>query len=135
VAKVTINKGALNQVLYGSGGPVYRHIAESGLRVQQEARRLVSGPLLNVRTGRGRAGIVSRMGVNGRGPVATISTSPETGYMAALHEGTRPHIITPKNARVLAFKVGGKQVFAQIAHHPGTTPRRFLLEAAKILRR
>lgn len=135
MANVVINRAALHAVTHGQNGPVYRHITESGLRVQQEARRLVSGPLLNVRTGRGRAGIVSRMSVNGQGPVATISTSPETGYMAALHEGTRPHVITPKKARVLRFQTGGKTIYAAVVHHPGTRARHFLLEAAKILRR
>lgn len=37
-----------------------------------------------------------------------------------IEEGTRPHIIRPRVARVLAFDVGGRRVFAKVVHHPGT---------------
>lgn len=44
------------------------------------------------------------------------------------HEGTRPHIIRPRNAKVLRFKVGGKVVYASLVRHPGTKPNRFLTD-------
>jgi len=58
-------------------------------------------------------------------------------------QGTRPHIIRPKRAKVLAFKTGGlskttpgrlkarrgrlgtKQVFSQMVSHPGSKARNF----------
>lgn len=43
-----------------------------------------------------------------------------------VNDGTRPHIIRPKNAKTLRFKVGGRVVYAKVVHHPGTRPRPFL---------
>lgn len=42
---------------------------------------------------------------------------------ARIHEfggTTRPHVIAPKRANVLAFQKGGQQVFARRVHHPGS---------------
>ncbi|UJE15677.1 hypothetical protein SEA_LIGMA_22 [Gordonia phage Ligma] len=52
-------------------------------------------------------------------------------YAAAVHEGTRPHIIRPRNASVLKFDVGGRTIFAREVHHPGTRARPFLRNAAE----
>ncbi len=45
---------------------------------------------------------------------------------AAIHEfggTTRPHIIRPRNASVLAFNSGGNPVFARFVNHPGSVIR------------
>lgn len=53
-------------------------------------------------------------------------------YSAAVHEGTRPHVIRPKHARALAFPgAGGRTIFAASVNHPGTRPRPFLRNAAE----
>lgn len=39
-----------------------------------------------------------------------------------IEEGTRPHIIRPRRASILAFDVGGRRVFARSVNHPGTRP-------------
>jgi hypothetical protein len=42
-------------------------------------------------------------------------------YWPALEEGSRAHVIRPKNAKVLAFKgASGTTVFAKKVMHPGT---------------
>lgn len=46
----------------------------------------------------------------------------KASHSAPVEYGTAPHVITPKNAKVLAFKVGGKQVFTKKVNHPGTKP-------------
>lgn len=47
--------------------------------------------------------------------------------------GTRPHIIRPVRARVLAWKDrGGQQHFAKQVNHPGTRAYRILERAVKI---
>jgi hypothetical protein len=44
--------------------------------------------------------------------------------------GSRPHVIVPKRARVLAFPgSGGKMVFASRVNHPGTNPNNFMERA------
>lgn len=44
--------------------------------------------------------------------------------------GTGPHTIRPKEKNgVLAFSIGGQQVFAKVVHHPGTKAQPFVQEA------
>ncbi len=45
------------------------------------------------------------------------SDAPQSEFTA---EGTKPHIIRPVNAKVLAWESGGSMVFAMIVNHPGT---------------
>lgn len=47
-------------------------------------------------------------------------------YAPYVNDGTRPHIIRPKNAKALRFRVGGQVVYARVVHHPGTKARPFL---------
>lgn len=50
-------------------------------------------------------------------------------YANAVHEGSRPHIILPKNKKFLAFKKAGKIVFAKKVRHPGAKPNKFFTRA------
>lgn len=59
------------------------------------------------------------------GPNETIA--PYAGYVEF---GTQPHIIRPKTpGGVLAFKIGNRQVFAKVVHHPGTKPQPYVRPA------
>lgn len=51
-----------------------------------------------------------------------------------LHQGTRPHVIVPRNKLALRWVSGGKFVFSQRVHHPGTRPDEFIFQAAEQLR-
>lgn len=62
-------------------------------------------------------------------PQVTISVG--VSYAEMVHDGTRPHIIRPRNARALRFMVGGRVVYARVVHHPGTRPRPFLDRAVR----
>lgn len=48
------------------------------------------------------------------------------------HEGTRPHLIRPVNAKLLRFPanrgLGGGFIYATVVHHPGTKPNRYLTD-------
>lgn len=56
-------------------------------------------------------------------------------YSVFVHQGTAPHVIRPRNASALRFKVGGETVFASSVNHPGTRARPFLTNAvARALR-
>lgn len=56
-----------------------------------------------------------------------VANSP---YAMAVHQGTRPHEIRPKNGRVLKFPSrGGRIVYAPKVNHPGTKPNPFLEKA------
>lgn len=50
-------------------------------------------------------------------------------YAGYVHEGTRPHVILPRNKKMLAWKVGKGYRFAKIVHHPGTKANPFLQKA------
>lgn len=65
-----------------------------------------------------------------------------TPYAAALEFGAKPHIIRPKNAKVLAWggsrrltgrlRSGGKAThFAALVHHPGSKPYPYLIPGAR----
>lgn len=64
------------------------------------------------------------------GPYTTTGSVHATAkYAAPVHEGSRPHLIRPRNAKALRFVVGGRTVFAQLVHHPGGKARPFLRNA------
>lgn len=52
-------------------------------------------------------------------------------YAPYVNDGTRPHVIRPKNAQVLRFRAGGRTVFAKVVQHPGTRPNPFLDRALR----
>lgn len=51
-------------------------------------------------------------------------------YSIYVHEGTKPHIIVPKNRKVLANKRKGI-IFGKRVQHPGTKPNRFIVRAVE----
>lgn len=55
-----------------------------------------------------------------------VATAPYAGYV---HDGTKPHVIRPRNASVLRFPGRNGMVFAAHVNHPGTRPRPFLRNA------
>ena len=52
-------------------------------------------------------------------------------YAAAVHEGSRPHTIRPRNAKSLRFVWHGRVVYRKSVWHPGTKARPFLRNAAR----
>jgi hypothetical protein len=50
-------------------------------------------------------------------------------YAPHVELGTKPHVIEAKNAKALAFKIGGQLIFAKKVNHPGTEPHPFLRPA------
>lgn len=47
-----------------------------------------------------------------------------------VHWGTRPHVIRPKNRKVLRWAAGGSFIFAKFVNHPGYKGDPFLVNAA-----
>lgn len=86
--------------------------------------------LCPVDTGRLRASIKGQLSRTWTlRPQYTISTDVE--YASFVHDGTRPHVIRPRNAQVLRFVVDGRVVFARVVHHPGTRARPFIDRAVR----
>ena len=97
----------------------------SALSVQMEAlvKRKLSGQALNVRSGNLRDSIVHDVDYTGSAVSGAVFSDNSVKY-GRIHEyggTTRPHVIEPKDPDgVLAFKVGGRQVFARRVNHPGS---------------
>lgn len=118
---LTINEAELTSQV---GGIAYRRMARFSRRTATQARQDVP-----VRTGNLGRQI-------GEGPISMIGPKTAHGsvhdnadYALYVHEGTRPHVIRPKNAQALRFNVGGREVFAKRVDHPGTKARPFLRNA------
>ena len=58
--------------------------------------------------------------------VIVAYTARYAGYM---EYGTSPHLIMPKNGKVLSFMRGGRRVFYKKVNHPGTKPLAFVRSA------
>lgn len=86
--------------------------------------------LAPVDTGRLRSSIrVERRSFLGFRSRWTIGSDVE--YAPMVNDGTRPHLIRPKNAKVLRFRAGGQVVYAKVVRHPGTRARPFLDRALR----
>jgi hypothetical protein len=106
--------------------------AESRQRGDTAARQVVARAkvLAPVDTGRLRSSIrVERRSFLGFRSRWTIGSDVE--YADMVHDGTRPHIIRPRRAKALRFRVGGQVVFAKVVRHPGTRARPFLDRALR----
>lgn len=55
----------------------------------------------------------------------------DVDYAEMVHNGTRPHVIRPRNAQALRFVIGGRVVYAKVVHHPGTKANPFLDRAVR----
>lgn len=51
------------------------------------------------------------------------------GYGPCVHEGSKAHVIRPRNKRVLRWPGKGGFVFSKISHHPGYKGDPFLYDA------
>lgn len=59
-----------------------------------------------------------------RGQEIKIGSDNKIAYLH--HQGTRPHLITPKNHPQLVFMSKGRIIRTQLVRHPGTKPNRYL---------
>jgi hypothetical protein len=79
-----------------------------------------------VKTGKLRRSIFEEVTVNNMQALGRVYVSPDTAYAKFVEYETKPHDIYPTKASVLAFIMGGKQVFAKMVHHPGTKAQMYL---------
>lgn len=110
-----------------------RKVTELSIKLEAKVKGKVSGPVLKVRTGALRRSIFHRVEVTDTSVVGSVASSGDVKY-AAIHEFggvTKPHVIEPVKAKVLAFMVGGKRVFARKVNHPGSRiPERSFLRSS-----
>lgn len=121
MAELEIDDAALqNQVM-----PRLEEFAKSFVqRVVSQARQIAPE-----RTGNLKRSIVADS-VQRVGPWSvSTGVSVLANYAAPVHEGARPHVIRPRNARALRFEWHGRTVFFKSVNHPGNRPNRFLSNA------
>ncbi|MER7488715.1 hypothetical protein ABTY20_22980 [Streptomyces sp. NPDC126497] len=117
-ARIEIRADGVTGLLLAPDSPVMKELIRKARRVQRNARRMAPG-----RMGRQvRAVVVGRH-------VRVESNHPATLYV---HNGTRRHVIRPRNRQVLRFTVKGRVVFARVVNHPGTKPNPFMTKALRM---
>lgn len=80
--------------------------------------------MVGVKTGALRKSITARHLGNFMGQYVTITA--DKPYALMHHEGTKPHVITPKNGKFLHFRAGSRSVYTTMVFHPGTKPNPYL---------
>lgn len=128
----TIQTDRLISLGTSPSAPLYRHMVTLEAKVETQAKRNVSGSMVKVRTGNLRSSGHSATVVRGTRLVGQVIFDAE--YALAVHQGTRPHDITPVRARVLAWQAPGGTQFATRVHHPGTKGRPFLTAALSAIK-
>lgn len=122
MARVRLDRADLNRTITNASRTELR---EAGRQVVNRARVLVP-----VDTGRLRSSIRAdppRI-FSFRG---SLTVGSDLEYAAAINDGSRPHVIRPRRAQVLRFRVGGQVVFARVVNHPGTRGTHFLDKALR----
>jgi HK97 gp10 family phage protein len=105
-------------------GKLERAMVTSTTLVAEDARRTGPDRFKN-QTGNLRRSIFRRVDGPHRGVIGVGEK-----YGAYVEFGTRPHVITPKKGKFLAFKSkSGKVVYAKRINHPGSRPYPFMQPA------
>lgn len=112
-----------NNVSKNAGAELKGLMVKNTTYIQNEAKR-VSPERFKNQTGNLRRSINRRVFSGLKGIVST-----DEKYGEYVEFGTRPHTIYPKNKKMLAFKVGGKMVFARKVNHKGSRPYPFMQPA------
>jgi hypothetical protein len=115
---LVLNKPVLDNYLKGPSGDIWRWLERRGNTAMRAAKRQVG-----VKTGRLRASIHMRHTAFSLGQELWIG-SDTVPYGLDHHEGTRPHVIAPKNGGVLIM--GRGRIVRGPVMHPGTKPNKFL---------
>lgn len=109
----------LNTPRSGDPWDLWKYLEQQGNKAVHGAKRMVG-----VRSGALRKNISKRHLGNFTGQYLTVGA--DKPYALLHHEGTKPHIITPQNGKILHFRQGTRSVFTTIVHHPGTKPNPYL---------
>lgn len=107
---------------------VNRLAARDAARVAREVEARAK-QLAPVQTGRLRSSIHAEPKFTFRGP--TVRVSADVNYATFVENGTAPHLIRPRTAKALKFKIGGRTVYAKVVHHPGTKAVHFMAKAVR----
>jgi hypothetical protein len=122
-----MDRAKLDFELNNPQGSVGKHLKKRGRLIVAMARRQVG-----VDTGELKASIQMIHERVSRGQQLKIGSS--LGHALAHHEGTSPHIITPRDAGFIRFSSGGRVIYTHKVNHPGTRPNRYLSDQLWVAR-
>jgi HK97 gp10 family phage protein len=94
--------------------------------LQAKVTSKLHGEVLNKQTGALSRSIDNRVESNPTNVKGYVFSSGDVKYAARWEFGTGPYDIYPVKAKVLAFMIGVKQVFAKHVRNPGNEPRSFM---------
>lgn len=135
----TLNYAEIDKLLNQPTGETGRFLRRRAERLRNAAKMQAG-----IDTGRLRRSI--RVYGHGRTAMGQkIQVGSSVPYALMHHEGTKPHMIYPKNHKFLKFKPrGGSRggwnvladgsVLARKVRHPGTKPNRYLTDSVKYIR-
>lgn len=124
---VNINAAVLDYVLNSPQGDVGQHMKKQGRLMMTMAKR--QAPRESGALARSISMIHAR---EARGQYMTIGS--DVRYAEAVHEGTKPHEITAKQAGILRFSSGGRMIYSHHVDHPGTRPNHYLTDQLWLVR-
>lgn len=120
-------KPVLNHFLNSPDGETGKYLRARAQVILTASRRQVG-----VDTGALRRSIHMIHHRNTRGQYYWIGSDNKIALMH--HEGTRPHMIVPRQAQLLRFSVGTRIVNTRLVRHPGTKPNRYLSDQLRLVR-
>jgi hypothetical protein len=121
--KHKINRSYVKAALATSPG-VRRMLLVRGLAVQTAAKQRLNEAPRRIDTGRLRNSIqIQELFARGA-PIVRVGTNVD--YAMVIHDGSKPHVILPRNASVLAWQGPSGMIFAKRVNHPGFPPNPFL---------
>ena len=120
ITKLVIYKPILNYELNNPMGMVGQKMHNLGAKIVMDAKKQVG-----VKTGYLRSSIfMQHTSSSYRGQTLKIGSGLSYAYMH--HQGTRPHVILPKDGGVLVFRKGAAIIRTEKVMHPGTKANRYL---------
>lgn len=124
---VMLNRATLDYELNNPQGVVGKDLAKRGRLIMSLAKRQVG-----VKTGSLKQSIRMVHERVGRGQQLRIGSS--LPHALVHHEGSKPHMITPKEAPILRFSNGTRIIYTHQVMHPGTRPNRYLSDQLWVAR-
>jgi hypothetical protein len=126
--EIVFRPKSLDFLLNDAFGPVGRDLNKRARRVMTAAKAQVG-----VDTGRLKQSIHVR-NHNRTMTGQSIQVGSPASYALAHHNGTRPHLIVPKTAKVLRFTAGSRVIYTHSVRHPGTRPNKYLTDNLYLIR-
>jgi hypothetical protein len=118
---ITFYKSQTDFLLNNPGGPVGRSLARRGRKVLAAARGQVG-----VDTGNLKKSLRMTHERSARGQFVRVGS--KLNHALVHHQGSRPHMITPKRSQVMVFSKGTQIIYATSVRHPGTRANRYLTD-------